>query len=65
VRFTLPAGVTGVRVTVAGKARVLRRRGRALLLSLHGLPRRAVVVRIRARVHGRAYSRTSTLHPCA
>jgi hypothetical protein len=65
VRFTLPAGASRALVTVDGRARALRRRGRTVLVSLRGLPRRAVVVHIRARLHGRTYSRTSTLHPCA
>lgn len=62
VRFTLPRGARGVRVLVDGTARTLPRRGRVLTLSLRGLPKRAVVVRITARG---GYHRTTTLHPCA
>jgi hypothetical protein len=51
-----------VRVTVDGKPRTLRRRGRTLLLALRGLPRRAVRVRITA---AGGYKRTWTIHPCA
>jgi hypothetical protein len=65
VRFTLPRGAHSVSVTVAGKRRLLRRRGRTLTLSLNGLPRGAVKVRIAARARGRRYVRTTTLHPCA
>jgi hypothetical protein len=64
IAFTLPRGARGVRLLVDGRSRTLPRRGRALVLSLAGLPRRTVTVRLSARVHRRRYVRTSLLHPC-
>jgi beta-glucosidase len=64
VTYRLPRGARAVRVTVAGKARMVRRNGRAVRLALHGLPRGAVHVRISATVSGKRYRRVSTLHPC-
>lgn len=65
VRFTLPRGARGVRLTVDGSRRAVVRTGGRVVVKLNGLPKRAVKVRITARVNGRAYVRTSTLHPCS
>ncbi|MCW3015160.1 MAG: glycosyl hydrolase, partial [Solirubrobacterales bacterium] len=64
VRFTLPRGAQHVRLTVDGKRRVAKLSKRVVTLSLQGLPRRAVKVRITATVRQRRYVRVSVLHPC-
>lgn len=64
VTFRLPKGARKVALTVAGKPRKTSLRGRTLRLPLNGLPKGAVRVRITAQVHGRRYTRTTTLHPC-
>jgi hypothetical protein len=61
-RFKLPRRARHVHVTVDGKPRAARRRGRTLLLSLQGLPSRTVRVRITA---AGGYTRTYRIHTCA
>lgn len=65
VRYTLPRGARDVRLTVAGKRRIVKLRGRTLTVTLRGLPKRPVRVTITARVDGRRYVRRSTVRPCA
>ncbi|WP_354701728.1 hypothetical protein DSM112329_02056 [Paraconexibacter sp. AEG42_29] len=65
VRYTLPRGATRVRLLVGGNRTKVVRTGRVLAVSLVGLPRGRVSVKITARVGSRNYTRRSTLHPCA
>lgn len=64
VRYTLPRGATWVRLTVAGKRRTVKVRGRMLTVAFKGLPKRPVNVLITARVRGKRYVRRSTVNPC-
>ena len=63
--YTLPRGATHVQLRVDGRRRAARMRKRRVTVSFHGLPRRAVTVRITARAKGRTYRRVSVIHPCA
>ena len=62
VTYRLPRRVTGrVRVTVGGKRQRVVRRGRRLVVTLRGLPRRKVKVVIRAE----GYTRRAVLDGCS
>ena len=65
VTIHLPRGARAVRVLVAGKRRQPRRSGRALRISLAGLPAGRVRVVVTARVGKRSYTRTLRRTVCA
>jgi beta-glucosidase len=64
VSYTLPRSARRVRLVVDGRRRKASVRRNRVRVSLRGLRRQRVTIRITARVHGKVFRRVSRVHPC-